>query len=64
MKRSADIGVIANIGIYDDPDNQAQLPHSVNLTNENLIIIGSAQSGKSNLVQSIIRDVASNGHNI
>lgn len=52
------LGIVADIGIYDDPDNQQQLPFSVNLTNENMLILGSAQTGKTNLLQDIIRSVA------
>ena len=51
--------VIVELGIYDDPDNQYQGTYSVNLTNENLMIIGSAQSGKTNLLQNIIRSISS-----
>lgn len=52
------LGIIADIGIYDDPDNQLQLPYSINLTNENMLIIGSAQTGKTNLLQDVIRSAA------
>lgn len=51
--------IIVELGVYDDPDNQYQGVYSVNLTNENLIIIGSAQSGKTNLLQTIIRSISS-----
>ena len=51
--------IIANIGICDDPDNQTQTEYSVDLTNENVLIIGSARTGKTNLLQSVIRNTAS-----
>ena len=51
------VGIIADIGVYDDPDNQIQAPYSINLTNENVMIIGSAQTGKTNLLQTIIRSI-------
>lgn len=51
--------VVVELGIYDDPDNQYQGTYSVDLTNENLMIIGSAQSGKTNLLQNIIRSISS-----
>lgn len=44
--------------LYDDPDNQVQKIHYLNLSNENVMIIGSAQTGKTNLLQTIIRCVA------
>ncbi len=49
--------IIADIGIYDDPDCQYQGPHTINLTKENVMIIGSSQSGKTNLLQTIIRSI-------
>ncbi len=47
------------IGLYDDPDNQVQAPATIDLANENTIIIGSSQYGKTNLLQSFIRSIAS-----
>ncbi len=51
--------VNVDIGIYDDPDNQYQGVYSIDIANQNLMIIGSAQSGKTNLLQNIIRSIAS-----
>ena len=50
--------IIADLGIYDDPDNQVQSMYSVDLSEQNLIIIGSSQSGKTNVLQTIIRSLA------
>lgn len=47
------------IGIYDDPDNQYQGLANVKISNENTIIIGSSQSGKTNLLQTVIRGLTS-----
>ena len=47
-----------NIGVYDDPDNQYQGTYSIDITGQNTMIIGSSQSGKTNLLQVIIRDLA------
>ena len=58
-RRGKETGIVADVGIYDDPENQKQTPYSINLTNDNLMIIGSSQSGKSNLLQTIIRSVSS-----
>ena len=52
-----DTDITCEIGIFDDPDNQYQGVHSVNLTKENLMIIGSTQVGKTNLLQTLIRNV-------
>ncbi len=51
-------GVVAEVGIFDDPDNQYQGQYTVDLTNENVMIIGSSQSGKTNLLQNIIRSLS------
>ncbi|WP_242871234.1 type VII secretion protein EssC [Pseudobutyrivibrio sp. YE44] len=53
-----DTDIVAEIGVYDDPDSQYQGMHTINLTRENVMLIGSAQSGKTNLLQTIIRSVA------
>lgn len=50
--------ITAEIGVYDDPDNQYQGVYSVDLTNSNLMIIGSSQSGKTNVLQDIIRSLS------
>ncbi len=48
------------IGLYDDPDNQLQAPVRLNLTSGNVFIVGSSQSGKTNLLQTIIRGLVEN----
>lgn len=56
--RTQENGIVAELGIYDDPDNQVQQVYSANLSNQNMMIIGSAQTGKTNLLQTIIRSIA------
>ena len=46
------------IGVYDDPDNQYQGVYSIDLASNNLILIGSSQSGKTNVLQNIIRSLS------
>lgn len=53
-----DYAVTTEIGIYDDPDNQYQGVYAVDLANRNTMIIGSAQSGKTNILQTMIRSLA------
>lgn len=48
-----------SIGVYDDPDNQIQGQALIDVENRNAVIIGSSQFGKTNLLQSIIRTIAS-----
>lgn len=47
-----------NIGLYDAPENQYQGLAPLGITGNNTIIIGSAQYGKSNLLQVILRGLA------
>lgn len=43
------------VGIYDNPSRQEQGVMELNLTEGNLIVLGAAQNGKTNLLQVIIR---------
>lgn len=54
----SEVALTAEIGMYDDPDNQYQGVYSIDITNANTIIIGSSQSGKTNLLQTIIRSLS------
>ena len=54
------VGIYAAIGMYDDPDNQVQTDVNINLSDGNVIIFGSAQTGKTMLLQSILRSIAEN----
>lgn len=47
-----------DIGLFDDPDNQVQAPAYVDMQNKNTLIIGSSQYGKTNLLQSIIKNIS------
>lgn len=49
---------MAEIGVFDDPDNQNQDVYSVDVSNNNIIIIGSSQSGKTTVLQNIIRSLS------
>lgn len=57
-KKSEDGVYEVEIGIYDDPDNQYQGVHRVDLGSNNFMMIGSAQSGKTNVLQDIIRSLS------
>lgn len=50
---------LCDIGIYDDPDKQYQGSALITVDSENTVIIGSSQTGKTNLLQLIIRAIAS-----
>lgn len=47
------------VGIYDDPDTQFQGACYLDFCNENTLVIGSAATGKTNLLQLIIRQLSS-----
>lgn len=47
------------IGIYDDPAHQYQGEILLNLTEENVMVIGSSRYGKTNFLQLLIRSLAS-----
>lgn len=51
-------GLVAEIGLYDDPAHQLQGVQTINITQENTLIIGSSQYGKTNLLQVILCDLA------
>ena len=50
--------ITVTLGLYDDPENQFQGDIQVDLTANNLFILGAAQYGKTNLLQLIVRSVA------
>lgn len=56
VKNSDEVKVA--LGIYDDPDNQYQGFYEINVGTQNVMIIGSAQSGKTNILSSMIRGLA------
>lgn len=47
-------GINVAIGIYDDPEQQQQSEIVLNFSDGNTVIVGSAQSGKTTLLQSVI----------
>lgn len=50
--------IMCCVGMYDAPDQQKQGHLLLNLSTANTIVIGSPQRGKTNLLQTIIRNVA------
>lgn len=52
-------GLEVEIGLYDAPEQQYQGAFNLNLAGENTFILGSSQYGKTNLLQCIIRMLAS-----
>lgn len=52
--------IVVPIGVFDNPDYQMQGCAELNLTQENVMILGSAQYGKTNLLQTIIRGLVEN----
>ena len=48
-----------SVGIYDDPDNQYQGEALLDFDSDNTIIIGASQTGKTNFLQLMIREICS-----
>ena len=57
-ERRGDMGIFADIGVYDDPDNQRQGIYFLDLESNNFIVIGSSQTGKTCILQAIIRSLS------
>lgn len=53
-----DVYGTVGVGLADDPAHKRQAEYAVSLLKGNLMIIGSAQSGKTNLLQLLIRRLA------
>ena len=51
-------GTLVSVGFYDDPKNQYQGEFAVDPFSKNTLIIGTARTGKTNILQTIIRAVA------
>ncbi|MBQ8318332.1 MAG: type VII secretion protein EssC [Lachnospiraceae bacterium] len=47
--------IVIPVGIVDDPSSQTQYIETLNLTQNNVFILGASQSGKTNLLQVILR---------
>lgn len=47
------------IGVYDDPDTQYQGEAYFDFDSDNTFIVGASQTGKTNLLQLIVREIAS-----
>jgi S-DNA-T family DNA segregation ATPase FtsK/SpoIIIE len=52
------VGTNVALGIYDDPDNQIQGQYCYDCMEDNMLIIGAAQTGKTTLLQTFIRAIA------
>ena len=50
--------MMISLGIYDDPNSQYQGAARYDISSENTMIIGSSGTGKTNLLQLIIRQIA------
>lgn len=53
-----DVYTVVPLGIYDDPDNQYQGEVTLDMLEGNTMIVGSSQYGKTNLLQTMLRGIA------
>lgn len=51
-------GLVAEVGVYDNPSAQEQGVMGLNVTEANTLIVGAPQSGKTNLLQTVICSLA------
>ena len=56
-KSRTEEGIVADIGIYDDPDHQEQNMLTVHLSKGHTLIIGSPQFGKTNVLQQMMKQL-------
>lgn len=52
------VSVLVNLGLYDNPAQQKQENYLVDLSACHMLIVGALQTGKTNVLQLLIRDVA------
>lgn len=52
--------IVVPIGVYDDPEQQVQKQVNIELSKDNIYIVGSSQSGKTVLLQTIVYGLISN----
>ena len=57
IKKDLVKGICIPIGIYDDPEQQKQDSLILNLSESNTYIVGSAQTGKTTLLQTVIYEI-------
>lgn len=50
-------GILVTVGLYDDPEQQLQSELIINLSESNTYIIGSSQTGKTSMLQTIVKDL-------
>jgi S-DNA-T family DNA segregation ATPase FtsK/SpoIIIE len=53
-------GIVVTAGFYDDPEQQLQSELNINLSDSNTYIIGSSQSGKTTMLQTMIYSIMDN----
>lgn len=57
-ERTTGIGIYADLGMFDDPTQQKQDHYVVNSSAQHMLIIGTIQTGKTNVLQLIIRSLS------
>lgn len=54
FNKASSQNIVVPVGVYDDPERQDQGNYSIDLTENNTYIIGSAMTGKTTLLQTIL----------
>lgn len=55
LRDTGGMDIVVPVGVVDDPARQTQYIETINVTQSNLFVLGSAKSGKTNLLETIIR---------
>jgi len=53
-------GLVVTAGVYDDPEQQLQRELEINLSDGNTYIIGTSQSGKTTMLQTLVYSIMDN----
>lgn len=54
------MGIYADLGLFDDPAQQRQESYTIDMSARNMLIIGALQTGKTNILQLLIRTLSDN----
>ncbi len=58
--KQSGIGIYANLGLFDDPSQQRQEPYVIDISAQHTLVIGTIQTGKTNLLQLLVRRLSEN----
>lgn len=60
IQKKSDVGIYADLGVFDDPAQQRQESYTVDMSAQHMLVIGALQTGKTNVLQLLIRTLSDN----